>query len=72
MRLPNPYATPLLTVPVAGELVGLSRSSAYRAAIAGDIPTTRVAGRLRVRTADLYASLGLPIPAAGAVPIVAR
>lgn len=72
MRLPNPYGTPLLTIEVAGQLLGMSRPTAYRAARAGTLPTTPVGGRPMVRTVDLYAFLGLPLPPAGPAPIVAR
>lgn len=72
MRLPNPYATPLLTVESAGVFLGLGRRASYRAAGAGSLPTARIGGHLMVRTADLYGVLGLPIPAPAASPVVAR
>lgn len=49
---------PTLTVTEAGELLGLSRSAAYRAADAGQIPTVRFGRRLRVPTGALAALLG--------------
>ena len=42
----------------AGELLGMCRSSAYRAAQRGEIPTIRLNGRLHVPTARLRALLG--------------
>jgi hypothetical protein len=68
--LPNPWACPILTVPVAGQLLGLARSQAYAAAAAGDLPTITMNGRLLVPVADLYARLGLPIPPRPAAPQV--
>ena len=37
-----------ITVPEAGELLGLSRNSAYAAAKAGQLPTIRIGKLLRV------------------------
>jgi hypothetical protein len=40
---------PMITVPVAGRILGLrSRSAAYRAAARGDLPTIRMCGKLFV------------------------
>jgi hypothetical protein len=39
-----------LTVPMAGAMLGLSRSASYMAADRGDIPTIRMCGRLHVPT----------------------
>jgi excisionase family DNA binding protein len=36
------------SVPEAGEIVGLGRSSAYQAAARGDLPTLRIGKRLLV------------------------
>lgn len=49
---------PTIGVEEAGELLGLCRSSAYRAAQRGEIPTIRLNGRLHVPTARLRALLG--------------
>jgi excisionase family DNA binding protein len=49
---------PTLTVEAAGKLLGLSRSSAYRAAERGELPTLQLAGRLHVPTARLMSMLG--------------
>lgn len=54
---------PTLTVTEAGELLGLSRSAAYRAADAGELPVIRFGGRLRVPTPRLLELLGAGIPA---------
>ncbi len=48
-----------LTVEEAGQLLGLSRSSAYRAAARGELPTLRLGRRLIVPTGRLLAMLGL-------------
>lgn len=53
---------PTMTVEQAGELLGLSRSSAYRGAARGEIPTIRVGRRLLVPTAKLLDMLGLETP----------
>jgi excisionase family DNA binding protein len=37
-----------VSVPQAGRLLGVGRSSAYLAAAAGEIPTIRIGGLLRV------------------------
>jgi excisionase family DNA binding protein len=49
----------LLRVEQAGDLLGLSRSAAYRAAAGGDLPTIRFGRRLFVPTARLLELLGL-------------
>jgi len=49
---------PTIGVEEAGELLGLCRSSAYRAAQRGEIPTIRLNGRLHVPTARLRTLLG--------------
>lgn len=54
-----------MTVEEAGELLGLSRSSAYRAAARGELPTLRFGRRLVVPTPRLLALLGIgEVPAA--------
>jgi excisionase family DNA binding protein len=52
----------LLRVEQAGELLGLSRSAAYRAAASGDLPTIRFGRRLYVPTARLLDLIGLAVP----------
>lgn len=49
-----------LTVPEAGELLGLSRGAAYAAARSGALPTLRLGHRLLVPRARLLAMLGEP------------
>jgi hypothetical protein len=71
-RLPNPYAVPIVTVPVAGQLLGMSRRSAYRAAGTGELPTIRLDGGLRVPVAALYVLLCLPVPGPAGRPVVDR
>lgn len=48
-----------MTVEQAGELLGISRRTAYRAAATGDIPTIRLGRRILVPTALLHRMLGL-------------
>ncbi len=51
---------PTMTVEQAGEVLGISRRSAYRAAATGELPTLRLGRRLLVPTARLLDLLGLP------------
>jgi len=62
--IPDPYDRPTLTVEEAGELLGISRNSAYQAVKTGEIPVLRVGKRLLVPTARLRVLLGLDGPAA--------
>jgi excisionase family DNA binding protein len=50
---------PTISVERAGELLGVSRRAAYRAASRGEIPTLRVGRRLLVPTQRLLDLLGL-------------
>lgn len=52
---------PTLSVEQAGRLLGLSRTSAYRAVERGELPTIRLAGRMHVPTARLLELLGYPV-----------
>lgn len=45
---------PLIPVPTAAKVLGLSRSAAYRYAAAGELPIRRLGGRVYVVTALLY------------------
>jgi len=45
----------LLAVPRAAKILGLSRSTAYRLAASGEIPSRRLGGRVYVVTAKLQA-----------------
>jgi excisionase family DNA binding protein len=49
---------PTLTIEQAGQLLGISRRSAYRAAATGQIPTLRLGRRLLVPTPRLLQLLG--------------
>ena len=53
---------PTISVEQAGELLGISRRSAYRAAAAGELPVFKVGRRLLVPTARLCDLLGLAVP----------
>jgi hypothetical protein len=43
----------LISVPLAAEILGLSRASAYRYAASGELPTQRLGGRIYVITARI-------------------
>lgn len=53
---------PTITVEQAAELLGVSRSSGYRAAAVGEIPTIRIGRRLLVPTGKLFDLLGFVAP----------
>jgi hypothetical protein len=55
---------PTMSVAVAGEFLGMSQSAAYRAVERGELPTIRLAGRLRVPTPKLLRLLGYEMPPA--------
>lgn len=52
---------PTLTIEEAGQMLGISRRSAYRAAARGELPTLRLGRRLLVPTPRLLALLGLSV-----------
>jgi hypothetical protein len=52
---------PTMSVPDAGELIGLSRNKSYQAAAEGLIPTIRFGKRLVVPTMPLKRMLGITI-----------
>ena len=52
---------PTLSIERAAKLLGLSRSSAYRAAANGQLPTLAFGRRLLVPTVRLLEMLGFPI-----------
>ncbi len=54
---------PTMTVQQAGQMLGVCRRTAYRAAERGQIPTIRIGRRLFVPTAKLLTMLGLDEPA---------
>lgn len=43
----------LIPVPRAAQLLGISRSAAYRCAACGELPTTHLGGRVYIVTAKL-------------------
>jgi excisionase family DNA binding protein len=47
-----------LSVPQAGEILGISRSSAFQAAASGELPVIRIGKRLLVSRAALERMLG--------------
>lgn len=50
---------PTINVEQAGELLGVSRRTAYRAASTGELPTLKLGRRILVPTARLLELLGL-------------
>jgi hypothetical protein len=51
---------PMITVPLAGQILGLrSRSAAYRAAARGELPIIRMCGKLFVPTELVLQTIGL-------------
>lgn len=61
---PDPELTelpPTISVEHAAKLLGLSRSSAYRAAASGELPTLVFGRRRFVPTARLLEMLGFPV-----------
>ena len=58
MKLRSKY---LLPIPVAGKLVGLTRTPAYQAVRRGDLPTITINGPLYVPVAALEQMLGVAI-----------
>jgi hypothetical protein len=56
--LPDPSTEPVVSVERAGQVLGLSRGSAYEAVRRGEIPSLRFNRRLVVPTARLLALLG--------------
>lgn len=57
--IPNASERPTLTVDEAAAILGISRSSAFNAAAAGELPTIRIGHRLLVPTAALRRLLGM-------------
>ncbi len=55
LQSPHPAT---MTIAEAAELLGISRSAAYRAVARGEIPTIRIGRRFLVPTAKLYRLLG--------------
>ena len=62
-RLPDPHDTPLLTVEEAAEVLGISRSTAYRRVDDGTLPVLRLGDRTtRVVTGELLRLLAIDAP----------
>ena len=57
--LPDPAVRPTISVVEAGQILGLSKPTAYEAVRRGDIPALRFGRRVVVPTAKLLAMLGL-------------
>ena len=62
MKLSDLHDRATITVPEAGEVLGLSRKSAYLACDRGDIPTLRLGRRLVVPVPKLLALIGADPP----------
>lgn len=56
--LTGPHAPATITVPQAGQVLGISRGGAYRAAATGELPVLAIGRRLLVPVAALLALLG--------------
>lgn len=56
--LTGPEAPATITVPQAGQVLGISRGGAYRAAAAGELPVLAIGRRLLVPVRALLALLG--------------
>ena len=63
---------PTISVERAGEILGISRRSAYRAAANGEIPTVRVGRRILVPSPRLLELLGVVERRAGVVETAPR
>lgn len=59
--IPDPQIEPTISVERAGQLLGMSRPSAYAAVQRGDIPSIKIGRRLIIPTAKILAMLGLGI-----------
>lgn len=66
-HLPDATSEPTVSVERAGELLGISRGSAYDAARRGELPSIRIGHRVLVPTAALLRLLGVE-----AEPVTAR
>ena len=62
--MPNPYLVPTVSIEQAADLLGVGRAAGYKGVKSGDIPSIKIGKRRRVRVADLYAMLCLPLPSA--------
>ncbi len=56
---------PTISIEHAGQILGISRRSAYRAAARGELPTFKVGRRLLVPTSRLLILVGVPDAAVG-------
>ena len=63
--LPNPWREPTMMLVPAGKALGINQRAAYWHAQRGTFPVEvlRVGRTMRVRTADVYDALNLPLPA---------
>ena len=59
LPLPDPALHPTISVVEAGQILGLSKPTAYEAVRRGDIPSLRFGRRVVVPTAKLLTMLGL-------------
>lgn len=55
---------PTCRIELAAKILGVSRSAAYQAARAGELPTIKLGRRMVVPTAKLAEMLGVELPAA--------
>jgi excisionase family DNA binding protein len=59
MVIPDPADQPTLTVEETGDVLGISRASAYEGVRTGEIPSIRIGRRIVVPTAELRRLLRL-------------
>jgi len=62
--LPNPETEPTVSVERAGEVIGISRGSAYEGVRRGEIPSIRIGHRVLIPTAALLRLVGIRIDGA--------
>jgi excisionase family DNA binding protein len=58
-KVPDAASTPTMTVEEAGQVLGMSRPTAYAAVKRGEIPVLRFGRRMLVPTARLRVMLGM-------------
>lgn len=60
--LPDPYARPFVSIAEAATYLGMGRSTAFRAADDGRLPTVTISRTRRVPTVALYRMAGRTVP----------
>jgi len=60
--LPDPATEPTVSVPRAGQILGIGRATAYTGVKTGELPAIRIGGRIVVPTAALLRLLEVEAP----------